>query len=171
MIDEREDQLLTCIPDVLDYKSILYIGASRYRRQMLHLFIDKGYDYSILEIWKPYINWMRKHFKNIIEGDVRNVDDLKLGSFDIVMWWHGPEHIMENELVSTLDKLGDMTKKILITANPWGIYESGPQRGNPYEAHLSHLYPEFFNKLGWETDTIGEKNVPKSNLLSWQRKQ
>ena len=168
-MNNREKQLLTCIPDVLDYESLLYIGAADYRQETLGLFIKKGYDYTILEIWEPNVEWLRKRFKNVVKGDVRDVSSLGLGLFDVVMWWHGPEHVKENEITPILDKLKRMTKKVLVTANPWGIYESGLQRGNPHESHLSYLYPGFFKKLGWQTNSIGKKDVKGSNLLAWQK--
>ena len=77
-MDKRERQLLACIPDVLSYKSLLYIGAANYRQQALNLFIKKEYDCTI-------------------------------------------------------------------------------------------LYPEFFNKLGWETNMRGEMDIRGSNLLAWWR--
>lgn len=168
-ITKRREQLLTCIPDVLDYESLLYIGASNRRQQELKLFIEKKYNYIILEVWKLNVEWLKKRFKNVIEGDVRKIDKLELGLFDVIMWWHGPEHIREDKIVPVLNKLKNMTKKILITACPWGIYESNPQERNPHESHLSYLYPEFFEKLGWETNTIREKDMKGSNLLAWWR--
>lgn len=168
-MNRKERQLLNCIPDVLNYKSLLYIGASNYRQETLGSFIERRYDYTILEIWHPNVKWLRKRFKNVIEGDVRNVNDFSLGFFDIVCWWHGPEHVRENEVTPVLEKLKNMTKKILITACPWGIYEQGASGGNPHEKHLSYLYPEFFEELGWETNAIGKKDVKGSNLIAWQR--
>ena len=84
------------------------------------------------------------------------------------MWWHGPEHIREDEIAPTFDKLKLITKKILIIACPWGIYEQNVIEGNPYEKHLSYLYPEFFENLGWQVDVIGKKDTQNNNLLAWQ---
>lgn len=167
-MDRKERQLLTCVPDVLNYKSLLYIGASGRRQKTLGLFINRGYDYTILEIWHPNVEWLRKRFKNVIEGDVRDIDDFNLGVFDIVCWWHGPEHVKENEVVPIFDKLKNMTKEILIAACPWGIYEQDAVDGNLHEIHFSYLYPEFFEKLGWKTSTFGKRDVKGSNLLAWQ---
>ena len=164
----KERQILRCIPDALNYGSLLYIGASDKRQQMLGLFIRNNYTYVILEIWRSNVEYLKLQFKNVIEGDVRNTDKLELGLFDIVMWWHGPEHVRENEIVPILDKLKLITKKILIIACPWGIYEQDVAGGNPHEKHLSYLYPEFFENLGWQTDAIGEKDTKNNNLMAWK---
>ena len=164
----KERQMLRCIPDVLNYESLLYIGASDKRQQMLELFIRNNYAYAILEIWQPNVKYLESRFKDVIEGDIRNIDKLGLGPFDIVMWWHGPEHVRENEIAPIFDKLKLITKRILIIACPWGIYEQDAVDGNPYEEHLSCLYPEFFERLGWQVDAIGEKDTLNNNLLAWQ---
>lgn len=164
----KERQLLTCIPDVLNHKSLLYIGASNKRQEVLSLFIKKNYVYTILEIWRSNVEYLKSKFKNVIEGDVRNVDKLGLGLFDIVMWWHGPEHVRKNEIVPIFDKLINMTKKTLIIACPWGIYEQDAAGGNPYEKHFSYLYPEFFENLGWQTSAIGIKDTTVNNLMAWK---
>jgi len=169
-VNRKERQLLAHVPDVMNYKSLLYIGASACRQETLGLFIKRGYDYTILEIWRPNVEWLRKRFKNVIEGDVRDINGFNLGNFDIICWWHGPEHLKEDELVPMLDKLENMTKKILITACPWGIYEQGAAEGNPHEIHYSYLYPEFFEKLGWKTSAMGRVDVKGSNLLAWKTK-
>ena len=139
---------------------------------MLPLFLKVGYDYTILEIWKPNVMWLLRRQYNVIKADVQKMSKLSLGKFDIVMWWHGPEHLEEDRLyASSLKQLQALTGKILITACPWGKYTSRRVTKNPYEEHLSCLYPEFFESLGWATNTIGEKDREGSNLLAWWRKE
>ena len=48
-VTARREQLLRSIPDVGDYRSLLYIGANVERMEMLDLFIEKGYRIDILE--------------------------------------------------------------------------------------------------------------------------
>ena len=165
----RENQLLKAIPDVLDYKSMLYIGINQVREEMLHLFKERDYDITILEAWKSNVDALKSKYPNIIWADVRDLDKIKfLPRFDIVMWWHGPEHIKERELPKILIELRMKALLYIIIACPWGIYEQG-NCSNPYEEHLAYLYPEFFKELGWQTDTIGKEDVKGSNLLAWKR--
>ncbi len=49
----RNQQLLRCVPDALRHKTLLYVGASRRRQQMLSLFVDRNYRITVLEAWLP----------------------------------------------------------------------------------------------------------------------
>lgn len=164
---QRENQLLKAIPDILDYKSILYIGINQIREEMLHLFKERDYDITILEAWKPNVDALKSKYPNIIWGDIRDLEKIKLlPQFDIVIWWHGPEHVKKKELPKILICLRMKAHLYAIIACPWGIYEQDSAFGNPHEEHLSYLYPEFFKKLGWQTNTIGKEDVKGSNLLA-----
>lgn len=167
----RRNQLLTCIPTILDYKSLLYIGAKKSRIRMIDLFITANYIIDIIEIWPLNIEGLKdfEGIRTIIKGDVRNVSEMNLASYDVVMWFHGPEHVQEKELYKILDDLKKISKKLIVTACPWGIYKQGKARGNIHEQHLSYLYPEFFKELGWEINTVGREDVKGSNLLAWQK--
>ena len=165
---------MRCIPDLLDYKTLLYIGARRKLTQMLNLFIDASYTIDILEIWRPNVESLQRlgGIRNFIEGDVRNILGMKLDSYDIVMWWHGPEHVYWRELEATLKNLTYLANKIAVVACPWGICGQGRKKGNINERHVASLYPEIFRAFGWETDTIGKianKDNTVCNLLAWSK--
>jgi len=170
--ENREKQLFRCIPDILDYKTLLYIGARRRLAQMLGLFIKASYTIDILEIWRPNLQALKEMdgIRKVIEGDVRNILGMKLPSYDIVMWWHGPEHIQWRELYSVLKNLHMLSKKYAIIAGPWGFSPQGAKKGNIYERHITSLYPDTFKALGWEVDTIGKfKDRQFSNILAWRK--
>lgn len=183
---DRHLQLEENIPDVWNYKTLLYIGAKVVEKSkarwggmmMLPKFAEVGYFIDILEAWPNNVlklqalNAEKRVFKHIIKGDIRNIDMLiRKTKYDIVMWYHGPEHVQENEVIPILQKLEEHANKMVIIACPWGIYKKGKVGGNAYEAHTSHLYPELFESIKWETDTIGPKDVPGSNILAWKRRR
>lgn len=168
----REQQLLDAIPNILDFDSLLYIGAQpisevSLRIQMLRLFEAENYEVQIMEIWEPFVEGLRSRFPNIIQGDIR---DLNIPEADVVMWWHGPEHVKKEELPIILSTLYKNARKCAVVSSPWGIHKQGEFCGNPYEEHLCTLYPSFFENLGWETSVIGQKDVRGNNLLAWRNK-
>jgi len=166
----RARQAFAAVPDLLDYKTLLYIGASKARVEMLSYFIKKNYEITIMEAWTENVLYYRQNSRfNIIQADVRNVNKIPLGNFDVIMWWHGPEHVEKELLPDIFNELFKHTKKVLILACPWGLYIQQAVRGNPYEVHRSHLYPEFFKELGFKTSTLGRRDRRGLNLIAWRR--
>ena len=111
-------------------------------------------------------------FDSIVRGDVRFVESLFSGSgiiFDVVLWWHGPEHIDKWELGLTLEALESKTNKMVILGCPFGKYPQDAVDGNIFEIHRSALYPEDFIKYGYNVKTIGERDVMGGNLLAWKK--
>ncbi len=166
----RARQAFAAVPDLLDYETLLYIGASIARNEMLSYFVKKDYEVTIMEAWTENVLYYRQDPRfNIIQADVRNVNKIPLASFDVVMWWHGPEHVEKELLPNIFNELFKHTKKILMLACPWGWYVQQAVKGNPYEVHRSHLYPEFFKELGFKTSTLGKKDRRGSNLIAWRK--
>lgn len=169
---DRLEQLKKCIPDIFSYKTLLYIGANIRHMEMVLKFVKAGYTIHFLEIWPPNAARLEENFIRVIKGDVRTIEKYDIEKkYDVIMWWHGPEHVREEELSSTLNKLIERTNKITVIACPYGKFEQGSVRGNPYERHLSTLYKMSFRILGWKTNAIGEPDKPGSNLLAWHRKE
>jgi hypothetical protein len=193
--DQRVEQLIKCIPDVYDYDSVLYIGAKVKHRwpkgmEFCDKFSDAEYWIDVIEAWPPNVqnlNTFNKKgytFKEGVEkgpGTFRkiylaDVSEIPLNRafdkhrYDIVFWWHGPEHVEEDKLMTTLVYLERLATKLIITGCPWGVYRQKAVGGNEFELHKSVLYPEFFQKMGWKTATLGEKDLKKSNILAWLRK-
>lgn len=178
----RKEQILRCIPDIFEYKTMLYIGAKVKKTfpagmQMVPDFKEAGYKIDVLEAWRPNVrgllkmNREKKIYRTIFLGDVRDLDHILVGEdYDVVVWWHGPEHVKKEEIRPTLRKLEHHAKKLLIVACPYGLHEQGEAFGNPYEKHLSTIYPkDFKRRYGWHVDVIGKKDVTMSNLLAWKR--
>lgn len=93
-----------------------------------------------LEISEIYINkWKEKEFQ-IIKGDVRNIDNIiNKNIYDIICWMQGPEHIKQEEMLSTFDKIFSIAKKAVIFSCPWGKYYDFQEEihGNVYEKHIN----------------------------------
>jgi hypothetical protein len=171
------EQISQYIPDIYDYDTALYVGASTKRQHFQPELAKAGYKIDCLEIWEQNHRLLSKrnvrHFKfdNFILGDVRECDTLIQNTYDIAVWWQGPEHIKKKELPGTFDKLLNLVTKFVIITCPWGVYPQGEYRGNPYEEHLASLYPEDFEELGWEVRAVGEENHKHAYIIAWRRKQ
>jgi hypothetical protein len=150
--------------------TILYIGASK-RAHCLQELWEAGHEITLLEAWgdNAAMYFDDRRVKHVRVGLAQEVDRAALPyyKYDVVFWWHGPEHVGYTELNTTLDSL-EATAPWVILACPWGKYIQNKTGGNPYEEHLSHLYPEMFKARGYETATLGQKDVKGSNLLAWR---
>lgn len=168
----REQRLKSNI-DFKEYKSLLYVGARPQR--MDHLWMFENYDVTILEIWEPNIKGInagkvhhsvKKAIDSLksLEVVCGNVIDFQLDKkFDIGMWWHGPEHVEEQHLEKAISNLESHCSTVIMGC-PWGLYDDHSM-SNPYESHISHNQPEFFENLGYYVEAQGKEGAG-SNLMS-----
>jgi hypothetical protein len=166
------------IPGILKYKTLLYIGANPSRLELLDLFYNAGYKIDILEIYPPNVEGLRKLnekeklFRDIYQGDVREIDGIIVGKkYDVVCFWHGPEHLEKRDIKSTLIQLENKAKNIIFTGCPYGYYPQDDVYGNPAEIHRCSLDVKFFERLGYKTKTIRKKNKRGSNITAWKIKK
>jgi len=173
---ERPASILRTDPKLQTYKSVLYIGAKMGTNPKAlgymggrHLSLFKGMDVTLMDAWLPNVEGLREHFPKVIHSDIR--DYLDSGDvYDVVMWWHGPEHIPENELPGILEKIKKLARHIVILGCPNGKYPQGEYGGNPFEVHVSHLNDEFLNNLGYHTETLvfpDRKTGRQTNITAW----
>lgn len=153
---------------------ILYIGAHHKEFLMAYSLVETGHSLTLLELNEQFAKrytlekYEHELFDNIIVGDVRNLDPTALkvlrGAwpspplFNVVIWWHGPEHIHRHEVNPTIASLERITKRLVVLACPWGKTHMDRKVDNgkiPGQVHLSQLYPEDFEILGYQTATIG----------------
>jgi hypothetical protein len=162
-----------------DPGSLLYIGARPDACAWLNELYLAGNKIRVLEVWPENAIRLRGDIRiiSIYCGDVRNFEFYiptlppdQLLPHDYTFWWHGPEHLFENEIIATLEILEKYTKKTIALACPWGIYPQGTHEGNPYEEHKTTLYPDFFIDLGYQVATDGEANRPGSEIMGWKQK-
>jgi len=170
---KRKPQLEKNIPSIWNYNTVLYIGARTDRIDFGDEFKENNYKMDILEIFKPNVDYLKKieWLNQIIEGDVKEVDKIIDKKYDVIFWWHGPEHIGKEDLKVTLDKLKKLANHYVVLGCPWGDVEQGDIFGNKWEEHVSELNLEDFEENGFKTDLIGEKDILGSNILAWWKNE
>lgn len=178
------------ILNVFNYETMLYIGANPRRIELVDLFFAHGYAIDVLEAWEPnyksLVEWNKKWkiFKNIYLQDVRLIDQMieeisriikrrpHLGSFrdnwDIILFWHGPEHLPKLDVAPTLKALEKYANHLVILGFPRGEYKQDPVEGNPFERHESYLYEKDVQDLGYLTDTLRPHKTRGSNITAWK---
>lgn len=152
----------------MDWNRVLYIGwhpsitgwraddkgGDWYIRYIQKLREGVPSTHTVAERFKPYFDLLCKHPKTIEYGiQCLNVDivhwaPVTHARFDLVIWWHGPEHIAQIDLVPTikaLEKIG----RCVVLGGPEGPdnYEE-PESG---DAHNCVLTRELFEELGYKT--------------------
>jgi len=176
LIMDRWPNLQRNVPELFDVQpgsiDMLYIGANRNRHHYMPEFYGLGYRITLLEVWEPYLKGMEHKemvFRAVL-GDVRDAATLSLGKrmFDVVFFWHGPEHLPHEDLEDTLFSLERISRSLVVLGCPWGKYPQGAVNGNPYEVHASQLTPADFQKYGYSVDTLGTRDVIDSNVLAWK---
>ncbi len=163
--EEVKKSLLQLAPDLFSYRSVLYIGVNPIRSLFLEEFIKAGFRTTVLEIFEPNVDFLRNLnlVDEVIEGDIVDFDFKN--SFDVIFWWHGPEHIGESLLEPILKKMENFAKVVAIGC-PWGKYEQGEKYGNPYEKHLSQYREGYFEKLGYKVNYFGIRDIRDSNICA-----
>ena len=165
----RDKQLERCIPDVYNYKSVLYIGAHEGRCSMLKDFRNHEYMIDILEPNETNYKYCKglPGIQEVYRYSLQRFETFR--KYDIVFWWHGPEHIDNAEVEQTFKRLDELASKYIILGCPWGKYEQGALGGNVYEIHKKHWTIKEFEDLGYQTNTLGQENIAGSNLLAWKK--
>jgi hypothetical protein len=172
-VKRREDQLLRAVPDIVGYKTILYIGANLERMEMVSLLANEERRIDALEVWpenhRELADWndKAKVFRNVVLGDVREL--LYENAYDVVMWWHGPEHVAAAELPDILKRLERAARHLVVLACPSGKSVQGAAYGNPYEEHRASIYASDMRDLGYRINILGKTDKPNSNLIAWRR--
>jgi len=184
--DLRLQQFKDAIPGALTASAglrCLYVGAKVYEAGSKRGFqigadlVSAGWDVDVLEAHRPNALSFRKLAKDgrspvrVIHGDVRDIDDLipPLPIYDLVMHWHGPEHLNREEVEPSLNRLALRSCGMLVVACPWGRYDQGPAERNAFERHLCHLDETDLEGMGLRWSAIGRKGVPKeNNLMGWR---
>ena len=180
----RKRQLLKFIPEILKCESMLYIGANPRRFELMDLFWAEApqMKVDVMEAWEPNVEGLKalnaKYgiFRNILHDDIRDYADLDgigdeqeyFGSYDVVMFWHGPEHLKIQEIPPVLEAMERAAEKLVILGCPWGKYPQGNVGGNPFEEHNSVLYPRMFQQWGYNTATIKKPNKRGGHILAWK---
>jgi len=151
------------------YKSILNIGAGPNRFDYSDEFKQAGYDVTVMEYYQDNCDNLKismPWLKNIICGDVKNINLSE--KYDVVFWWHGPEHLLSDDISPTVMNLERLCNKVIILGCPWGEYKTecgGPTDYNP-AGHNSHNDYQIFENIGYSVECLGSKDVHGSNITA-----
>jgi hypothetical protein len=174
----RQNQLERCVQDIWDFSSYLYIGAGEYRHHFFEVMEKKQLKVDVVEIDMNNYDWLDDNHQwlhEIYHSDIKDFITTSLGIakpgesrlrdeefrlYDVILWSHGVETISKKEGELTLKRLEKISSKLIIHMTPFG---SAGGTGN-----VSSWYPGDFEKLGYETDTLGQENERNSNLLAWK---
>jgi len=165
---DRLRVLLKLVPQIADGKTCLYIGASKSRFQLGAWLHEAGYEITLIEAFPENAAYYTKdeRVSKVVCANIIAIADT-IGHPDIIVWWHGPEHVTRQEMGYVLPKLESRARIGVILATPYGRYVQGKAYGNPWERHLWHPMPEDFE--GYEVETIGEPgDGPQSCIVAWK---
>lgn len=173
------------IPNLWRPGRLLYVGASALNvPAFAYELRQAGHEITLLEIWPENVRYYEAQggtsFAHVVHGDVRQLDDIELPyeyeheeadnwqfpTYDVAFWWHGPEHVARDEVAPTL-KLLEREADLVVVACPFGVREQEPGLANPYQDHQCALYPDDFRALGYQTQTIGERDH-HGQLIGWK---
>lgn len=165
-LEDREKSVRKNIPDLLDYKSMLYIGANKRRQHFLDWFINAKYDVTIVEAFKENYGYLKEKFKEhkVIHGDIRTTH---VENYDVIFYWHGIEHLPFSDIPNILRKL-ESKCKLIVLGMPFGVYVQEAEYGNKYEVHESAIYPEFLVQQRYEYETLGDMDQRGANITAWK---
>ena len=131
-------------------KTVLNIG---YRISSDHTIMNKllseGKKWTVLEAWKENCEYMRNAGLDVIECDIRNIKDINR-NFDATIWLHGPEHILWEEFLTCRKEIENKSEILTLYQCPIGEYPQGALYNNPYENHVSTIFPNMFSSLGYD---------------------
>jgi hypothetical protein len=92
-------------------------------------------------------------------------------TFDMCLWAQGPEHSTNEDMISIMDQMSQLSKKVCVVACPWGTYYDYQEDiyGNIYEKHLqknmdvcNFLEPI---KNGWIIKTFDKKDTGNGAIV------
>ena len=147
-------------------KIALYVGASCSRAFLLDLLWSLGYEVDIIEIWEKNLDCIKKdyRFRNLIHGDVAN--ESIYGNYDVIFWYHGPEHVLEEQF-KLIDEIFEKKAKLIILGCPFENLSQGALDGNENERHVWSINVESLHKYGYITSQIARNGV-SDNIVAWK---
>ena len=160
----------------MDWNRVLYVGwhpqitgwsgsdepgvgnGDWYIRHIRQLRGGKPSRHTVIERSRDYFEKLRAHPLTLAYGirclniDIRDYALYGNSHFDLIIWWHGPEHVPEQEFEATLRALERMCRSTMMLGGPEGVdvYEDAAAD----DAHRCVLTREKFAALGYITVTF-----------------
>jgi hypothetical protein len=160
------------IPHKDNIKSVLNIGFVNLPDASIRIVNALGIDpeFNHLEIFETNCENGKRQYPthNFILGDVRNIKTLIQRKFDLIIWWHGPEHIYENELVPTITDIESLLNDngVIILGSPDGWQEQYADDGNVHNDHVSGPDSDFYKSLNY---TAYREWAPLWSLIAYKQ--
>jgi hypothetical protein len=156
----------------LQQRTCLYVGAHPGKGCSFWDEIRRaGCRMTVIEVYEPNVKALECMLMNgeeILCADIR--DWIPPEKYDLVLWWHGPEHVMPDEAEMVIEKLWSVTRQWLVCGSPWGRVEQGEEYGNAAEKHLWSVDPRFFQILGMQTRTFPPKDKLGGQVVAWRKR-
>jgi len=173
----RLESMAKVLPFLEGKRTAVYVGAKGpdggfFLRELIAKY---RFAMTIVEPWAPNAEEVRRNFPDcrVVTGTVQEFLASTDETFDVFMWWHGPEHAPADELPNLIEKI-KLRTDVVILGCPFGDYPQDGSGGNPFEIHQTCLVPEFFNSLGMSTWTLeysGGKGGPGTHITTWWIKE
>lgn len=141
-------------------ESILDVGCGQGYPMRLICLIMRPKRVVGVDLFEKYIKNARKaglHDEYVI-SDVRKMK-FPPKSFDVVLASQVIEHLPRKDGKKFIKDLERIAKKQVIIATPIGEMYHPAVDGNELQLHLSHYYPEDFEKLGYKVVKYGRKSL------------
>ena len=166
MRPDREATIHEMAPGIFKSKTVLYIGARHDAYSYGDHFHKGGAKVTVIEAFPGNIPYLEQdsRISEVILGDIREwePEDRK---WDAIFWWHGPEHIKEEEIPPVLNKIEKCCNNIVLLGCPWGDHEQGAMYGNDFETHQSSN-DKIFENLGYTCKYLVGKGIYGSHITS-----
>jgi len=165
---DRKASLLRLCPNIFKGgDTVLYIGAKGERIDFGKEFSKCGDEITIVEAFRENVLACRRmqFVSKVIHSDIRSFQPGK-EKWDIVFWWHGPEHVYKSQIESSLSHIERMANKSVVLGCPWGVYGQGAVGGNEFEEHKATIFPKDFERLGYTVEALGKENELGSNITA-----
>lgn len=147
-------------------KTVLNIG---YRHDsdptIMNYLLSRNKKWTVLEIFQPNVDTMLQYG---IDAFCMNVLDIATldKTYDAIIWLHGPEHITWDQFLNVRHDIEKKANVLTLYQTPLGEYPQGELYDNPYEKHVSSLYPEMFSKLGY--DVLDHSPYGEPTFSAWK---
>lgn len=152
--------------EILQPRTCLNVGAWPGGTAFFPELWSAGWVIDVVEVFPKYVKALTPEVTanggKIYTADIREWDPGK--SWDLVLWWHGPEHMHKDSAERVIEKLSKIYRRWFVVGVPNGYYKQPPIDGNPQQEHVSHYSPDWFRVRGFcvETDRRG--------IIAWRAK-
>tara|TARA_R110000824_G_scaffold303001_1_gene490797 strand:- start:2646 stop:3197 length:552 start_codon:yes stop_codon:yes gene_type:complete len=164
--------LVNSFNDTNKISSWLNIGFRNWTDPRSHWWVklceENNIDWKITEIFKPNVDDSIAAGcppDQICQGDIMNTDSYD--SADLLIFWHGPEHIIKEDFLAKLPEIEKKAKKLIIFGMPDGFLPQGECYGNEWEEHVSGWTKEDWHTLGYKTLLV-EGSGPGNHITAYK---